>query len=795
MKKRKWAALVLSVAMILTMLPTTVFAKETKAEAWDGKSEDTSWYAADKNTYEISNASQLAGLSKLVGEGTNFKGKTISLTDDIDLNNKEWTPVGKEGKNFQGTFDGKNHVISNLSINTPKKSDVGLFGYTSGGAIKNFEVHNASVKGRMCVGVIAGTPYTADYENITISGKVIVEGYAYVGGACGKNAYGDFTNVDIKGEAGSHVKAESEQYRTYVGGLIGFMGEGKQTVKDCNVKIDVIGSTCDVGGILGILHYGNTLVNCTYEGNLTLTNPDSEDGSEFGALVGTIYNGQDKVSTTIKDCEATVHQATSGGKDVTDTITPHGDFYNKTESGSQENIIVDATVNGSHVTMTNAVAKVGDVEYKTLAEAFQAAKSGDTVEILRDVDVKVWNQINNVKNISVKGNGHTLTIAKVESQKNGDYLFYNADDLNVSDLNINFTTSGNGFCMNSGKLKNVHMTGAPKQKSDYAVFVGVGSKVEIDNSSFKDFGTAIYSQPTASDKATADIHVTNSQFTDCKMTICSYATNTVFTGNTVTGSEELSFAAKADAVNQDANVTYVITGNTFNDAGKIWFYGANGDDVVFSKNKVLGNTYISTEDMAEGVLDLNYNYWGGNAPSDKQVVDNNDKVSVEKSIYYINERMSDKDLNTYVPLDKIVLNKTELKLYVNESEQLVATFIPENATDRKLVWSSSDENVVTVDENGVVTAKGLGTAEVTVTSEDGKTAVCKVTVEEKKEEKPSPKPEDPSKPNQPNKPSQPQNPEGPKTADNSNILLYVMLVFAAGMGMAVYTRKRRNAEQ
>lgn len=95
----------------------------------------------------------------------------------------------------------------------------------------------------------------------------------------------------------------------------------------------------------------------------------------------------------------------------------------------------------------------------------------------------------------------------------------------------------------------------------------------------------------------------------------------------------------------------------------------------------------------------------------------------------------------------------------------------------------------------MVTAKGLGTAEVTVTSEDGKTAVCKVTVEEKKEEKPSPKPEDPSKPNQPNKPSQPQNPEGPKTADNSNILLYVMLVFAAGMGMAVYTRKRRNAEQ
>lgn len=792
MKKRKWSALLLSVAMVLTMLPTTAFAKETKAEAWDGKTTDTSWYAVDKNMYEISNASQLAGLSKLVSDGTNFKGKTVSLADDIDLNNKEWTPVGKEGKSFRGTFDGKSHVISNLSINTPRKSDVGLFGYTSGGAVKNVEVHNASVKGRMCVGVIAGTPYTADYENVTVSGKVIVEGYAYVGGACGKNAYGDYTNVDVTGDAGSYVKAESEQYRTYVGGLVGFMGEGNQTVKDCDVKIDVIGSTCDVGGILGILHYGNTLKNCTYEGSLTLTAPDAEDGSEFGALVGTIYNGQDKVNTTIKGCEATVHKATSGGKDVTDVITPHGDFYNKTESGSQENITVDATINGSHVAMTNAVAKIGDVEYKTLAEAFKAAKSGDTVEILRDVDVNVWNQINNVKNISVKGNGHTLNIAKVESLQNGDYLFYNADELNVSDLNVNFTTSGNGFCINSGRLENVHMTGAPKQKSDYAVFVGTGDKVEIDNCSFKNFGTAIYSQPTASDKATADMYVTNSQFTDCKMTICSYAANTVFTGNTVTGSEELSFAAKADTVNQDANVTYVLTGNTFNDAGKIWFYGANADNVVFNKNKVLGNTYISTEDMAEGVLDLNYNYWGGNAPSDKQVVDNNDKVSVEKSIYYINVRMSDKDLNTYVPLDKIVLNKTELKLYVNESEQLVATFIPENATDRNLVWTSSDEKVVTVDENGVVTAKGIGTAEITVTSEDGKTAVCKVTVEEKKDEKPSPKPENPSKPNEPGQADKPSTPESPKTADDNSILLYLMLVLAAGTGIVAYIRKRRR---
>lgn len=95
MRKRKWTAVLLSVAMMLTMLPSTAFAKETKAEAWDGKAVDTSWYAEDKTSYEISSADQLAGLSQLVNEGKSFKGKTVSLTDDIDLNNKEWTPIGK----------------------------------------------------------------------------------------------------------------------------------------------------------------------------------------------------------------------------------------------------------------------------------------------------------------------------------------------------------------------------------------------------------------------------------------------------------------------------------------------------------------------------------------------------------------------------------------------------------------------------------------------------------------------------------------------------------------------------
>ena len=56
------------------------------------------------------------------------------------------------------------------------------------------------------------------------------------------------------------------------------------------------------------------------------------------------------------------------------------------------------------------VAKVGNVNYTSLAEAFKAAKDGGTVELLRDVYVETWDQVWNVDRMTIKGNGKTVTI-------------------------------------------------------------------------------------------------------------------------------------------------------------------------------------------------------------------------------------------------------------------------------------------------------------------------------------------------------------------------------------------------
>ena len=218
--------------------------------------------------YTINNLKELQIFRNTVNAGNTYQGKTVKLTADIDLNGEEWTPIGTSKNPFNGTFDGQNHTISTLVI-TGSNSDVGLFGRTNNGEVKNLTVNNAKVSGYLNVGVIAGTPYTSKYTNISVTGHVEVNGFAYVGGVGGKNAYADWTNITVNADETSYVKADSENYRTYVGGVIGFMGEGGHTFQNISSNIDVTGSTCDVGGITGIAHYGNKFINVTCSGDVT----------------------------------------------------------------------------------------------------------------------------------------------------------------------------------------------------------------------------------------------------------------------------------------------------------------------------------------------------------------------------------------------------------------------------------------------------------------------------------------------------------------------------------------------
>ncbi|MCL2183002.1 MAG: hypothetical protein FWB85_05995, partial [Chitinispirillia bacterium] len=127
---------------------------------------DTRWYEANRraSAFTISTADELAGLAAIVngtrgGNPYNFKGKTVTLTADIDLLRYDnWVPIGDNNHfPFAGTFDGGSYVIRNLTIkDTGSLSRRGLFGSVVGGTVMNLGVEDVNITGEYSVGGIVG---------------------------------------------------------------------------------------------------------------------------------------------------------------------------------------------------------------------------------------------------------------------------------------------------------------------------------------------------------------------------------------------------------------------------------------------------------------------------------------------------------------------------------------------------------------------------------------------------------------------------------------------------------------
>ncbi len=349
---------------------------------------------ADEDTTLAYTANDMELIARQVNSGANsFKGKTVKLMNDITLATattfaldseveSNWTPIGTSSYSFQGTFDGQGYTIKNLVLNEAGKSNIGLFGYTTEGAIENLVVENATVVGRLCVGVVAGTPYTSTYSNITVKGDVYVDGMSYVGGVGGKNAYTNWDNITVDVNEGSYVSANSVEngvaYRTYVGGVIGFMGEGSHVISNVTSNIDVIGSTIDVGGIVGIAHYGNTFKNCYSSGDVTITGAESAAAAEeIGGIAGVWHNGE--ATVTFADCvfEGTLSANITEGVDLSDN-TIVGKAYNENGTGTLD-IYNFFYVDGVQYVKDGVSGEVG-------LYLVPADYEGDTVEVAEGVD-------------------------------------------------------------------------------------------------------------------------------------------------------------------------------------------------------------------------------------------------------------------------------------------------------------------------------------------------------------------------------------------------------------------------
>ena len=215
--KRRMFSLFLALAVVISMLSFSAYADAENV--WDGRSVDTDWYNDTDTACFISTPAELAGLAELVNGGAAFEGKTVVQTSDIDLGNKNWTPIGEtttigsfNGKRFLGTFEGLGHKISNVKVDiTSGYQSVGFFGRLSG-KVKNTGFENLDIKTRENTDNIAVGSICSILDN----GAEIINCYvknASVGfstnGSKNPTYLGGISGIALAGSAVENVYADS----------------------------------------------------------------------------------------------------------------------------------------------------------------------------------------------------------------------------------------------------------------------------------------------------------------------------------------------------------------------------------------------------------------------------------------------------------------------------------------------------------------------------------------------------------------------------------------------------------
>ena len=289
----------------------------------------------ETDPYQISTAEGLKWFRDKVNSAKTKEETKICavLTEDIDLNNEPWTPIGigedtrKEDLPYSGTFDGNGHTISGLNVNYGDKNG-GLFCYVKSATIKNLTVAGSvtySSGGGIAYGGIVGYADSSTIENCT--NRCTVTGRWYAGGIVGWSANttitgcANFGNISISGI-------------NCVGGICGYLSS--YASDETSTNFSTIRDCYNVGSISGI--YAGGIAGRSYNG----------DNSAYPNRIANCYN-MGKVTTTASGCAGEIL----------------GDFFSKKDA-SLDNCYYLDTAGNNAVGQSNA--QVTNTKSMTAAE-------------------------------------------------------------------------------------------------------------------------------------------------------------------------------------------------------------------------------------------------------------------------------------------------------------------------------------------------------------------------------------------------------------------------------------------
>lgn len=256
--------------------------------AWDGKT--LTEPEAEDGVYLISNGAELAWLANSVNSGN--AESDARLTNDIDLGDYPWTPIGStSAKAYKGSFEGNGYAVKGLYINAPKTNYLGLFAFLNSGSISGITVYG-QVSGKQYVaGVVANMQ-----QNSTVD-------------RCANYA-------DITGSS------------TYVGGITGYLSVATAKVSN-SYNVGTISGTTNCGGVAGS-NNATAIINNVFNVGEIL-------GTKVGACIGgtTVKTNATNVFATAE------YQITDGQTLVTDDQMRSGEIAYKLGEAFGQEIGVD----------------------------------------------------------------------------------------------------------------------------------------------------------------------------------------------------------------------------------------------------------------------------------------------------------------------------------------------------------------------------------------------------------------------------------------------------------------------
>ena len=243
---------------------------------------DLGYTIESDGSYTVTSADGLMNIAKLVNGGKS--DINITLTADIDLTGKDWTPIGTDYDNsYKGTFDGGGHTITGLTFTTNDEY-AGLFGWLNrAGTVKNVVMEGVQITSNQIyggsIGGVVGYSW-GTIENCSVSGSV--SGTKCVGGVVGAQKGGSITGCS----SSATVKGTVD-----VGGVAG-QTNSSATLTACyatgNVIIEMDPKKNIAGGSLVGMNAGSSLLACYATGNVTSTG-SSTGYMHIGGFLGNNY--------------------------------------------------------------------------------------------------------------------------------------------------------------------------------------------------------------------------------------------------------------------------------------------------------------------------------------------------------------------------------------------------------------------------------------------------------------------------------------------------------------------------